>query len=129
MSKKVASPQPSRFCWNELVTPSVPAAKQFYAGLFGWKTRPFGKDAVGYTLFKTGKDPRAAGGVMKCPKPGKTAQWIPYVFVGNVDSTLKKAIKLGGKIAAPPFVVPTVGRIAVLVDPQGATIGVLKPEM
>jgi predicted enzyme related to lactoylglutathione lyase len=29
----------------------------------------------------------------------------------------------------PPFDVPTVGRIAVLADPQGAAFGIIKPVM
>jgi predicted enzyme related to lactoylglutathione lyase len=69
------------------------------------------------------------GGMMKCPQPGNPAQWIPYVFVDDVDVTAKKTSKLRGKVVAEPFDVPDVGRIAVLVDPQGATFGILKPKM
>lgn len=127
MSKKMASPKPGKFCWNELVTNNVPAAKKFYASLLGWKTRPFGKDAVGYTLLVQGRD--NVGGLMQCPKPGLPAQWIPYVIVADVDATVKKAAKLRATVCMPPFDVPTVGRIAVLTDPQGATIGIIKPMM
>jgi predicted enzyme related to lactoylglutathione lyase len=126
MSKARQRPKSGRFYWNELVTAGVPAAKKFYASLLGWKTQPFGKD-VEYTLFKKGRD--NAGGMMKCPKPGNPAQWIPYVIVDNVDATAKKATRLRGKVVMPPFDVPTVGRVAVLVDPQGAAIGIIKPAM
>jgi len=127
MSKENDWAKTGKFCWNELVTSDVPAAKKFYTRLLGWKTRPFGKNAVGYTLFKKGRN--NAGGMMKCPKPGCPAQWIPYVIVDDVDATAKKAAKLGGEICMPPFDVPTVGRIAVLADPQGAAIGIIKPMM
>ena len=63
------------------------------------------------------------------PKPGNPAQWIPYLYVDDVDATVKKTTKLRGKIAVLPFEVPTVGRIAVLVDPQGAVFGIIKPTM
>jgi hypothetical protein len=125
MSKQ--NPKPGDFCWNELVTTNVSAAKKFYSSLLGWKTRAFGKDAVGYTLIVNGKDD--AGGMMKCPQPGNPAQWIPYVIVDNVDATAKKAVKLRGKVCVPPFDVSTVGRIAVLSDPQGAALGVIAPKM
>jgi hypothetical protein len=125
MSKATQRPKSGRFCWNELVTNNVPAAKKFYAQLLGWKTQPFGK-GVEYTLFKKGRD--STGGMMKCPKPGNPAQWIPYVFVDDVDAAVKKTAKLRGKVAVPPFEVPTVGRIAILVDPQGAAFGIIKPE-
>jgi predicted enzyme related to lactoylglutathione lyase len=127
MSKENHHAKPGKFCWNELVTSNVPAAKKFYAKLLGWKTQPFGRDAVGYTLFKKGKN--NAGGMMKSPKPGCPAQWIPYVIVDDVNATAQKAAKLRGKVVMPPFDVPAVGRIAVLADPQGATIGIIKPTM
>ena len=126
MSKARQRPKPSHFGWNELVTTNVPAAKKFYTGLFGWRTQPFGK-GMEYTLFKKGKD--GVGGMMKCSKPGNPAQWIPYVFVDDVNATAKKTTKLRGKVVMPPFDIPTVGRIAVLVDPQGATFGIIKPSM
>jgi predicted enzyme related to lactoylglutathione lyase len=52
---------------------------------------------------------------------------IPYVIVDNVDATARKTTKLRGTVLVAPFDIPTVGRIAVLRDPQGAVIGVLKP--
>jgi uncharacterized protein len=129
MSKKMDSPKPGDFCWNELVTAKVPAAKKFYSGLLGWKTKPFGK-GMDYTIILKGKtDKNGMGGMMKCPKPGMPAQWIPYVLVADVDVTVKKAAKLHGKVCMPPFDVPTVGRIAVLSDPQGAAFGIIKPVM
>ena len=68
MSEKMSPPKPGEFCWNELVTNSVPAAKKFYSSLLGWKTKAFGKNAVGYTVIFKGKDkPRGIGGMMKCP--------------------------------------------------------------
>ncbi len=125
MSKKKNRPKPGQFCWNELVAKNVPAAKKFYAGLLGWKTKAFGK-GIDYTLFMQGKN--MAGGMLKCPKPGIPAHWVPYVIVDNVEATLKKAAKLKAKVLMEPFNIPDVGRIAVLRDPQGAVIGLLKPE-
>jgi hypothetical protein len=125
MSKKANSPRAGHFGWNELVTTRVPAAKKFYTGLLGWKTKPFGH-GMEYTLFLKGKD--MVGGLMKCPRPGLPAQWIPYVIVDDVDGTAKKAARLKGQVVMPPFEVPDVGRIAVLLDPQGAAFGIFKPK-
>jgi hypothetical protein len=49
------------------------------------------------------------------------------VLVDDVDAIAAKAKALGGKIVVEPFDVATIGRLAVLVDPQGAAIAVLKP--
>ena len=38
-----------------------------------------------------------------------------------------KATKLGGTVIVPPTDVPGVGRFAVVLDTQGAAIGILKP--
>jgi|HubBroStandDraft_2_1064218.scaffolds.fasta_scaffold1109297_1 predicted enzyme related to lactoylglutathione lyase len=127
MSKQTKGPKPGDFCWNELVTTNVTAAKKFYSGLLGWKTKPFNKGMVDYTIIRKGRD--GMGGMMKCPVPGNPAQWIPYMLVADVDATVKKAAKLRGKVCVPPFDVPTVGRIAVLTDPQGAAFGIIKPTM
>jgi predicted enzyme related to lactoylglutathione lyase len=116
--------QPGRFCWNELMTTDVAAAKTFYSGLFGWTTEAFGS-GMDYTLLKKGDG--TVGGLMKCPQPGAPAHWLAYVMVEDVDGSAAKAAKLGGKVVAPPFDVPEVGRIAVVLDPQGAAIGLFKP--
>ena len=126
MSAKKKSPKTNTFIWNELVTTDDAGAKKFYTGLFGWKAAPFGKAAEGYTLFKQGED--NAGGMMKCPMPGMPAHWLPYVVVADVDKTMAKAKKIGSKICAGPFDVPTVGRVAVIADPQGAAIGIITPK-
>ena len=124
MSKKTPLAIPGKFCWNELVATNEAVAKKFYASLFGWKTQPFGK-GMAYTLFKNGKN--SAGGMMKCPEAGRPSHWLPYVVVADVDKSIAKTKKLGGKAVAGPFDVPEVGRIAVLVDPQGAAIGIITP--
>ena len=51
------------------------------------------------------------------------------MLVADVDATVKKARKLRGKVCMPPFDIPTVGRIAVLADPQGAAFGIITPKM
>ncbi|MGB8502432.1 MAG: VOC family protein, partial [Mycobacterium sp.] len=43
------------------------------------------------------------------------------------DATAAKASAEGGQIAVEPFDIPSVGRSAVLTDPQGAMFSVLKP--
>jgi predicted enzyme related to lactoylglutathione lyase len=126
MSKdqKGQRPKTGHFAWNELVTTNVAAARKFYSGMLGWKTQPFGK-GMEYTLFKSGKD--MVGGVMKCQQPGVPAHWIPYVLVDKVDAIAKKGAKLKGKVLVAPRNIPGVGRIAVLLDPQGAAIGIFTP--
>jgi predicted enzyme related to lactoylglutathione lyase len=68
---------------------------------------------------------------MKLPdeaaKMGIPPNWMAHVQVVDVDATAAKAESLGGKIWKSPSDIPTVGRFAVLGDPQGAAIAVINP--
>jgi predicted enzyme related to lactoylglutathione lyase len=48
-----------------------------------------------------------------------------YITVDNADASAEKCTALGGKVLVPPMDVPTVGRMAVLQDPQGAVFSVM----
>ena len=124
MSEKDSTPcsQPGWFSWNELVTTDVEGATAFYSSRLGWTTSAFSPE---YSLFK--KDGREVGGLMKTPQPGMPAQWVAYITVEDVDATAAQAEKLGGKVVLTPMDIPKVGRIAVILDPQQATIGIFKP--
>ena len=45
----------------------------------------------------------------------------------NVDATAAQAKKLGGKVLHGPQDIPTVGRFAVIADPQGASLSLFTP--
>ena len=64
---------------------------------------------------------------MKRPVETMPPHWLGYVTVADVDATVKKADALGGQVCMPPMDVPTVGRIAILQDPPGASIGIFQP--
>lgn len=124
MSEEKHCPSVGEFSWNELACGDLSAAKIFYGGLFGWETENF-SGGGDYVLFKQGPTP--VGGLMKCPQPGMPSHWLPYVTVADVDASAARAKSLGAQVVVAPFEVPEVGRIAVLVDPQGAAIGLFKP--
>jgi hypothetical protein len=115
---------PGTFCWVELGTTDGEAAKKFYTELFGWDftDNPIGPDMV-YTMLKlNGKDVGALYKMM----PEMTAQgipphWLSYVSVTSADETATKAKEAGGTVRKDPFDVFTVGRMAVIQDPTGAT--------
>jgi uncharacterized protein len=113
------------FSWNELVTTDEAAAAKFYSQVFGWQAEDFPGVGMKYSVFKhRGK---GVGGLMKRPNDQCPPNWMGYVTVANVDETAKKATDAGAKLMMPPFDVPTVGRIAVFQDPQGAALGIFQP--
>jgi uncharacterized protein YndB with AHSA1/START domain/predicted enzyme related to lactoylglutathione lyase len=115
---------PGHFSWNELLAADVESAAAFYTSLLGWTAAPMA-GGMPYTLFK--KDGSDVGGLMKLPMPGIPPHWLNYVTVEACDATAARVTELGGKICAPPFDIPNVGRIAVVQDPQGAAFGLFQP--
>jgi predicted enzyme related to lactoylglutathione lyase len=117
-----------QFVWHELLTSDPDAAKGFYTGVVDWSSQAWGPD--GYSLWMSGEMP--VGGFMAMPpevkQTGAPPHWLSYIGTPNVDDTCAHATRLGGRILKEPFDVPTVGRIAVLADPQGAVFCVYKPE-
>lgn len=119
------APAAGEFCWNELLTSDEQAAAEFYAEVFGWQRADFPGGGMEYALFK--REGRCVGGMMRRPNEYVAPHWLGYVTVESVDATAKKATDLGANLIMPPFDVPTVGRIAVFQDPQGAAIGLHQP--
>jgi predicted enzyme related to lactoylglutathione lyase len=124
----MASANTGLFVWYEHLTKDVRTAIAFYSDVVGWKTQPFGEGGD-YVMWVGSQGP--LGGVMRLPdeaaKMGAPAHWMAHVQVEDVDSTVALTRKLGGKIWKEPTDIPTVGRFAVIADPQGAAIAIFKP--
>lgn len=117
-----------RFVWYELLTTDPKAAIDFYCDVIGWKTQAW--EAGDYTMWVGSHGP--LGGVSLLPetakKLGASPYWQANVEVGNVDQSVMQVRELGGKVFVPPQNVPTVGRFAVVADPQGAAIALFTPD-
>ncbi len=115
------------FCWNELMTRDVPAARNFYTKLLGWTTEEMNMGEMGtYTIFKQGET--QIGGLMAMPPNAGDAppHWMTYIAVDNVDASTKKAQDLGAKACVQPTDIPNIGRFSVITDPTGATIALFQ---
>jgi predicted enzyme related to lactoylglutathione lyase len=123
----MANASNGHFVWYEHLTKDPKAAIAFYTEVVGWKTEPFGDG--GYVMWVGSQGP--LGGVMKLPdeaaKMGAPPQWMGHVQVADVDATVALVKKLGGKVHKEPEDIPTVGRFAIIADPQGASLSVFKP--
>jgi hypothetical protein len=115
------------FSWNELMTTDPDAALAFYAALLGWTTQTMAMPGGNYHVVKAGDT--SVGGVMAMPAEAKAGgmppSWGSYVTVADVDATVRRAAELGGKVVHGPHDIPGVGRMAVIVDPQGAALSVI----
>lgn len=118
--------EPGTFCWVELGTSDGPAAKRFYASLFGWTWTDFPGRAGPYTILqKNGKD--AAALYQMGAQQGVPPNWASYVRVESADDAAARAKGLGAKVLMGPFDAAENGRMAVLQDPTGAFFSIWEP--
>ncbi|SON58937.1 Putative glyoxylase CFP32 [Mycobacterium simulans] len=112
--------------WNELITDKPDLALAFYDAVLGLTyTTMEMAPGQNYRVLKAGG--ADVGGCMEPPMPGVPNHWHVYFAVDDVDATAAKARAEGGQVLAEPFDIPSVGRCAVLSDPQGGAFSLLKP--
>jgi hypothetical protein len=63
---------------------------------------------------------------MTPPVEGMPPFWGVYFSVADTDATVAKAKELGATVLAEPMDLPGVGRMAALLDPQGAAFSIIK---
>ena len=113
------------FCWVDLGTPDVDAAKAFYHGLFGWEMEEVAVPGSSpYVLCRVdGKD---VAGIHE-HRDGGGGVWMSSISVDDINATTSRATELGATILREPFDVMAEGREAALRDPVGAVVSVWQP--
>ena len=118
-----------RFVWHELMTTHPDAAQGFYTKVVGWGRQTDEGLSTPYTMWTWGQQPM--GGLMALPeqarKAGAPPHWLTYVGTPAIDATVEQATRLGAKTIVPTTDIPTVGRFAILADPQGAVFAAFTP--
>lgn len=118
-------PTLGEFCWNELATTNVIAAKEFYRHVLGWQ---YTEQAVGdmiYTLFRTGTGDKEIGSIWEIPMDKQDEippHWMGYILVANIAETLAKAVEHGATVKIPVTKAGDMGFFAIIIDPTGAHI-------
>jgi len=115
-------------CWEDLSTPDVKRAADFYSGLFGWQIMAGENDKSGYLHIKNGE--HFIGGIPPAEhRPaGVPPHWMAYFQVDDVDASAAKAKEMGANVCVGPMTMEGVGRWAVVADPQGAVFAIFKSE-
>ena len=116
-----------RFIWYELMTTDIASARAFYAAVLGWGVEDRSTSNLAYTLFTSAQTP--VSGLMDLPqearRAGATPRWMGYVSVDNAEVTTAALKRLGGTVYVPPTD-SNIGRIAVVTDPQAATLALVQ---
>lgn len=109
--------------WNELTTPDIPAAAAFYEAVLGWTAETADMGGMAYTTFLLHGDGVAGG--MNPPMEGMPTFWGVYFAVDDCDGIVGQATAAGATVLAEPMDIP-IGRMAALMDPQGAAFSVIQ---
>jgi predicted enzyme related to lactoylglutathione lyase len=113
--------------WYELMTSDMKAAEAFYQTVVGWKTSPFAGAGQPYSMFNRSGDV-PVGGVMTTPAEMKAPPfWAMYIGVPKLEDAAAHIKTLGGRECAEVITVPTVGRMQMMADPQGAAFYLYEP--
>ncbi len=120
----MAQAMPGHFVWYDHLARDAKAAVAFYSDVVGWTSQPF---EHGYTLFVGSQGPLAGTiGQEAAGMTGSPPHWTSNVQVADVDAAVAQVRALGGSVLVEPSTFQ-VGRLAVISDPQGASINLFKP--
>jgi predicted enzyme related to lactoylglutathione lyase len=99
--------------------------ERFYRELFGWKINS--NNPLNYGLVDTGGGPGAINGGVAANQEGVNRVSV-YVRVDNLQASLDKAEKLGGKTILTPTEVPGGPKLALFSDQAGNVTGLILEE-
>jgi predicted enzyme related to lactoylglutathione lyase len=117
---------PGKFIWHDLITHDVDAVKSFYGDVFGWTFEPLpGTDR--YTVIRHNGE--MIGGIAFSDRrvDGEpVSQWVSWMSVPNVDLATSRLRQAGGRVLGGPRDLDDRGRLAIVGDPQGAVLGLVR---
>lgn len=116
------------FGWGELNARGVDNVLPFYENVFGWSVRRGEGTTVQppYNEFLIDGDSILGAWEMSAMVPAEVpSYWQIYFNVDDVDASFARATELGATEMVAPQDMPG-GRFAILMDPQGASFGLLR---
>lgn len=112
-----------KFVWHDLLTPDKETAKNFYAALFGWTFNESGNYTV---VLNKGK---AIAGIVELEADSEqkqNARWLGSLSVADLENATTAATSAGGVVHEGPEALENRGRYALVSDPNGAQVVLLR---
>ncbi|MBX2798546.1 MAG: VOC family protein [Myxococcales bacterium] len=119
----LAEPGPGSIHWVELQTTALDQDLAWLTSVFGFTTRVQEFASGPYHVLEAGGTSR--GGVASTP--AERSAFVAWVQVDDLDATLAKVGKHGGSTIGATVGEPSVGQMAMVSDPSGATFGLIQP--
>ena len=99
----------------ELHTGNLARAREFYAGLCGWRSERIDAGCGSYLALGVGGG--LGGGIVECPVARPL--WLPYVEVDEIRAATERARELGATVLLEPREGPAGWRSVVTADAGG----------
>jgi predicted enzyme related to lactoylglutathione lyase len=108
----------------------------FYTNVFGWQTQQLGADMGEYVVVTTTepdakgrpKTPGAInGGFYQKTDDPNTQHPSVVIAVDNINESIQKVKKAGGKVLGEPTEIPGVGMFVAFFDTEGNRLSILQP--
>ena len=114
--------------WFELMTSDMKAAEQFYRTVVGWTSSPFEGSPQPYTMFNRSGDIPVAGVMHDAGRLNAPPFWAMYVGVPKLeDGRGPHQAARRQRVISAVIDIPTVGRMQMMTDPQGAAFYIYEP--
>ncbi|WP_274474346.1 VOC family protein [Mangrovimonas aestuarii] len=116
---------PGQFVWHDLATSNPNVAMKFYGEVFGWKFETLGSGNNLYYVIKN--QGKSIGGIFQlAQKYGENSEWIGSMSVQNLETAVSFNETNGGKTIYKIADFKGRGETALIQDPQGAIVALLK---
>lgn len=116
-----------KFVWFDLLTNDVSGTKRFYGELFNWEFEADPSDDADYATIKKNGTPIGSVIYLKrLDEKVSESRWLSYLSVPDVDRAAELIRHGQGVILKEPMDLPDRGRIAVVRDPQGAILALIR---
>ena len=115
--------------WHEVYGKSEQVAVDFYTKALGFGVERWPMGERTYTMLT--KNGHAVAGVVGTDVPEMSdvpPHWSTYLAVDDLEASLASCQEHGATVVVPIIEVPSVGRMTLIADPQGAHIWLFKSE-
>lgn len=119
---------PGSINWTDLTVPNAEPIRSFYEKVVGWDSEPFDMGGYNDHCMKDASGKTVAG---ICHAKGENAgvppQWLVYLNVADLDTSLQAVAEQGGQVLHGPRSMGGGSRMAVIQDPAGAVCALFQP--
>lgn len=112
--------------WFDLTVPNAKQVSDFYSDVVGWQSSPVSMGEYDDYSMQTPDSKTDVAGVCHAQgvNQGLPAQWLMYIKVADLDTSLAQVAKLGGSVLTPVKPLSDSSQYAVIQDPSGAVCAI-----